>query len=318
MARSEAPSNARESRKPVSDGSFTSELALVDATGARALNLRVFRFFRQVLRDPRSAFGLVTLLSLLVFAFVIPLLVSTSPFESVRGQRLLSPSATHLFGTDELSRDLFIRNAVGLRSTLMGGLFAVIAGWSIGIVLGYVAGYRGGIADTVISRTMDTLLAFPGILLAILLIALFGPGLLSLSLAIAIFNIPFSTRLARAAVLREMVRDYVLAAEAIGCSGPRVLYRHIAVNTFGVFAVQLPISIVSSVLTMAALGFLGLGDQPPHPSLGGLLNDGRRFMRLDWWYLLAPATILALLMLSLNFLSDVLAEMLDPVRRGRA
>ena len=113
------------------------------------------------------------------------------------------------------------------------------------------------------------------------------------------------------------MRGYVLAAEAIGCSGPRVLYRHIAVNTFGVVAVQLPICIVNSVLIMAAIGFLGLGDKPPNPSLGGLLNDGRRFMRLAWWYLLAPATILARLMLALNFLSDVVAEMLDPIRRGR-
>ncbi len=302
----------------MSDGSLAPELVLADRRRLGGLTLPVLRFFRRLLRDPRGAFGLLVLFALLVFAFVIPLAVRTSPFESVRGEYLLVPSAGHWFGTDELSRDLFIRNAVGLRATLMGGLFAVIGGWSIGIVLGYLAGYRGGIADALISRATDTLLAFPGILLAILLIALFGPGLTSISMAIAIFNIPFSTRLARATVLREIVRDYVLAAETIGCTGRRVLYRHIAVNTFGVFAVQLPIAIVSSVLIMAALGFLGLGDQPPNPSLGGLLNDGRRFMRLRWWYLLAPATILALLMLALNFLGDVLGEMLDPIFRGRA
>ncbi len=274
-------------------------------------------FFRRLLRDPRGAFALTVLAVLLVFAFIVPLILSTSPFQSVRGERLLSPSGTHWFGTDELSRDLFIRNAVGLRSTLLGGFFAVLAGWSLGIVLGYIAAYAGGMVDTITSRTMDTVLAFPGILLAILLVALFGPGLTSVSVAIAVFNIPFSMRLARAAVLREIVRDYVLAAQTIGCSGARVLYRHIAINTFGVFAVQLPISIVSSVLIMAALGFLGLGEQPPNPTLGGLLNDGRRWMRIAWWYLLAPATLLALLMLALNFLSDVLGEMLDPIRRGR-
>lgn len=190
------------------------------------------------------------------------------------------------------------------------------AGWSASR-LGSSRATAAGIADTLISRSVDTLLAFPGILLAVLLIAWFGPGLTSLSLAIAIFNIPFSTRLARAAVLREVVRDYVLAAQTIGCSGPRVLLRHVSINTFGVFAVQLPIAIVNSILIIAALGFLGLGEQPPHPTLGGLLFDGRRFMRLAWWYLMAPAAIVAVFMLALNFLSDVLSEMLDPVRRGR-
>ena len=290
-------------------------LASEQAAGFRGSG--VARFLRRLLRDPRGVFALSTLTVLLVFAFIVPLVDSTSPFESVRGQRLLDPSSKHWFGTDELSRDLFIRNAVGLRSTLIGGVLAVVGGWLVGIALGYTAGYARGIADTLISRAVDTLLAFPGILLAIILIALFGTGLASLSLAVAVFNVPISTRLARATVLRESVRDYVLAARTIGCSGPRILYRHIAINTFGVFTVQLPISIVNSVLIMAALGFLGLGVQPPNPTLGGLLNDGRRFMRLDYWYLLAPATILALLMLSLNFLSDVLGEMLDPIRRGR-
>lgn len=274
-------------------------------------------FLLRLLREPRGAIALFLLAALLSFAFIIPLVVTTSPFETVRGQRLLPPSAAHWFGTDELSRDLFIRNAVGLRSTLVGGMLAVIGGWICGITLGYIAGYRGGIVDTLLSRCIDTVMSFPGILLAMLLIAIFGPGLVSLSLAVAIFNIPISARLARAAVLRESVRDYVGAARTIGCSGPRILYRHIAINTFGVFGVQLPISVVNSVLIMAALGFLGLGEQPPNPTLGGLLNDGRRFMRIAWWYLLAPATILALLMLSLNFLSDVLSEMLDPVRRGK-
>lgn len=277
----------------------------------------VVEMFLATLRDRRGAFALAVLLVLVVFAFIVPLVHPKDPFESVRGERLLTPSADHWFGTDELSRDLFVRTAVGLRATLIGGVAAVIGGWLCGIMLGYIAGYRGGIVDTLISRSVDTVLAFPGILLAILLIAVFGPGLLSLSLAVAVFNVPFSARLARGAVLREIVRDYVTAAETIGCSGSRILYRHIAINTFGVFAVQLPISIVSSVLIMAALGFLGLGEQPPNPTLGGLLNDGRRFMRIAWWYLLAPATVLALLMLALNFLSDVLGELLDPVRRGR-
>lgn len=287
------------------------------ATGRRWAASGLGMFTRRLLRDPRGAFAALVLAGLLVFAFIVPLVAPHSPFESVRGERLLEPSLEHPFGTDELSRDLFARNALGLRSTLVGGMLAVVGGWLLGINLGYIAGFRGGWVDSVISRGLDTLIAFPGILLAMLLIAIFGNGLTSLAVAIAVFNVPLSARLARAAVLREGARDYVLAAQTIGCTGGRILWRHISVNTFGLFAVQLPISVVSSVLIMAALGFLGLGEQPPNPTLGGLLNDGRRFMRLAWWYLLAPATILALLMLALNFLSDVLSEMLDPVRRGK-
>ena len=270
-----------------------------------------------LMRDVRAAPAIVVLIALLLFAFVGPYLIPMSPFESIRGERLQSPSWSHPFGTDELSRDLLARNAVGLRATLTGGVLAVIGGWLVGIQLGYVAAYRGGLVDSTISRLIDTALAFPAILFAILLIAVFGPGIVSLALAIAIYNIPISARLARAAAIRESGRDYVLAARTLGAAGSRILFVHIARNTFGVFAVQLPIAVVSSVLIMAALGFLGLGDQPPNPSLGGLLNDGRRFIRIAWWYILAPGVTLALLMLALNFLSDVLNELLDPARRRR-
>lgn len=271
----------------------------------------------RLLLDIRSGPAIIILAGLLLFAFVGPYVIPQSAFDSVRGERLLPPSWSHPFGTDELSRDLLARNALGLRATIMGGVLAVVGGWLVGIQIGYIAAYKGGFVDAALSRLIDTTLAFPAILFAILLIAIFGPGILSLALAIAIYNVPISARLARAAALRESGRDYVLAARTIGADGTRILFVHIARNTFGVFAVQLPIAVVTSVLIMAALGFLGLGDQPPNPSLGGLLNDGRRFIRIAWWYILAPATTLALLMLSLNFLSDVMSEMLDPARRKR-
>ena len=176
-------------------------------------------------------------------------------------------------------------------------------------------GWQGRWVDTLIMRGVDTLLAFPGILLAIVLITIMGPGLTSVGVAIAVFNIPASARLARAGVLRERERQYVEAARSIGATGKRILFRHVAINTFGVFAVQLPIAVVASVLTMAALNFLGLGDKPPNPTLGQLLLDGSRFMREAPHYVLGPVILLALMMAALNFLSDVLAERLDPVRR---
>lgn len=275
------------------------------------------RVFKALMKDARSGPAIIVLTALLLFAFVGPYVIPMSPFESVRGDRLLSPSWEHPFGTDELSRDLLARNALGLRATLIGGVLAVIGGWAVGILFGYIAAYKGGIIDGVVSRVVDTMLAFPAILFAILLISIFGQGILSLALAIAVYNVPVSARLARAAALREAGRDYVLAARTLGATGMRILFGHMARNTFGVFAIQLPIAIVTSVLIMAALGFLGLGESPPNPTLGGLLNDGRRFLRQAWWFVLAPAVVLALLMLSLNFLSDVLSEMLDPARRSR-
>jgi len=289
--------------------------------GARARVVPIgatLRFIRRLVREPRGLIAMILLGTLAIFAFVVPLIDPVSPFDFLNVAALAPPSGSHWFGTDELGRDLFIRNAVGLRTTVIAGVGAVCGGWLVGIGLGYFAGYSGGIVDSTISRITDTMLAIPGIVVAILLIALLGTGVWTISLSILIFNIPISVRLARGAVLRELVRDYVLAAEAIGCSGRRVLYRHIVRNTFGVFAVQLPIAIVYSVLIMAALNYLGLGSKPPQPSLGDLMNQGQRYMQTDAWYLVTPVAVLVLLTLALNFLSDVLAEMLDPIRRGRA
>jgi peptide/nickel transport system permease protein len=164
-------------------------------------------------------------------------------------------------------------------------------------------------------RGIDTLLAFPGILIAIVLITIMGSSLFSVAVAIAVFNIPTSARLARAGVLRERERQYVEAARCIGATGRRILFRHVAINTFGAFVVQLPLAVVASVLTMAALNFLGLGNKPPDATLGQLLLDGSRFMREAPHYVLGPVIQLALMMTALNFLSDVLSERLDPVRR---
>lgn len=268
-----------------------------------------------VAKEPRGLIALVILAALFVFAFVVPIFDTTDPNFILREPKNLAPTMAHPMGTDHLSRDLLARNSVGLQRTIVNGLGAVIVGWLAGIAVGYTAGWRGGWTDIAIMRGVDTLLAFPGILLAIVLITIMGPGLLSVGVAIAVFNIPTSARLARAGVLREREREYVTAARAMGASGTRILFRHVAINTFGAFTVQLPIAVVASVLIMAALNFLGLGDKPPAPTLGQLLLDGSRFMRDAPHYVLGPVVLLALMMAALNFLSDVLSERLDPVRR---
>ena len=186
---------------------------------------------------------------------------------------------------------------------------AVFVGWFVGIMLGYTAGWRGGRTDTLIVRGVDTLLAFPGIILAIILITIMGAGTFPVAVAIAFFNIPAAARLARAGVLRERERDrdYVLAGRCLGLPEWRILFRHVAPNTFGAFTVQVPLAIVASVLITAALNFLGLGHELPDATLGSIMQEGRPFMREAPHFVLGPVVVLALL----------LTERLDPVlRRG--
>ena len=196
---------------------------------------------------------------------------------------------------------------------------AVFVGWFVGIMLGYIAGWRGGRTDTLIVRGVDTLLAFPGIILAIILITIMGAGTFPVAVAIAFFNIPAAARLARAGVLRERERDrdYVLAGRCLGLPEWRILFRHVAPNTFGAFTVQVPLAIVASVLITAALNFLGLGHELPDATLGSIMQEGRPFMREAPHFVLGPVVVLALLLTALNFLSDVLTERLDPVLRRR-
>ena len=273
-----------------------------------------------IAKEPRGGIAIAILVVLLLFAYVLPIFDPTDPNFIINAPKNEGPSWGSPMGTDHLARDLLARNSIGLGRTIVNGLGAVIVGWFAGIVIGYIAGWRGAKTDIIIMRAIDTLLAFPGILLAIVMITILreiavGWDLLPLATAIAIFNVPWVARLARAGVLRERGRDYVLAARTIGCSGRRILFRHVAINTFGPFTVQLPLAVVASVLTMAALNFLGLGAKPPDPTLGQILLDGSRFMRDDPHYVIGPTIVLALLMASLNFLSDVMSERFDPVRR---
>ncbi|MCY3568067.1 MAG: ABC transporter permease [Chloroflexi bacterium] len=272
---------------------------------------------RAIMREPRGALAITVLVVLLFFAFVFPVLDPTDPNRPGIGPKNGGITWDAPMGTDHISRDLLARNSVGLGRTIKHGFAAVLVGWLVGITIGYTAGWRGGRTDTLIMRGVDVLLAFPGIVFAILLITIMGSGIFSVAVAIAFFNIPGSARLARAGVLRERERDYVLAGRCLGLSGRRILFRHVAPNTFGAFTVQVPLAIVASVLIMAALNFLGLGAELPDPTLGAIMQEGRPFMRDAPHFVLGPVVILALMLTALNFLSDVLTERLDPVRRRR-
>jgi peptide/nickel transport system permease protein len=279
----------------------------------------LLREVRAIGKTPRGFISLFGLISLFLFAILVPLLWGTDPNWIENVPKNQTPSWEHPMGTDHISRDLLARNASGLGRTVVVGVGAVLAGWIVGIALGYTAGWRGGLTDIFIMRGVDTLLAFPGILIAIVVVTILGDylgrGILPLGIAIAIYSVDEMARLARAGVLRERERDYVTAARCLGATERRILWRHVSVNTFGAFAVALPLAVVASVLTMAALNYLGLGTAPPNATLGQLLLDGGRYMRFAPHYVLGPVTLLAILLLSLNFLSDVMSERLDPIRR---
>lgn len=220
------------------------------------------------------------LLALIIAAYVAPPLFGLDPLAQLRNARLLSPSSAHLFGTDEAGRDLLSRSLVGLQISIEVAIASAIIGGLVGTLVGYVAGYLGGFTDTVLMRLMDTMLAFPNILMAIVVVAILGTGVRNVVIALAVTNIPLFARIARGSMLGELGQVYVESARAIGCRPARIIFRHIAPNTLGPLIVQLALAMAFAILGEASLSYLGLGVQPPNPSLGNLLSSGRRISSL--------------------------------------
>ncbi|MGE5596135.1 MAG: ABC transporter permease [Hyphomicrobiales bacterium] len=256
------------------------------------------------------------LAAILVAAFVLPPVMGLDPLEQFRGERLQLPSWDHWFGTDEASRDLFARCLGGLRVSILVGCGAVLLGSVIGSTVGYIAGYAGGLVDSVLMRLIDAVLAFPTLLMALVILVVLGNGMDKVALAIGLANVPIFARLARAGLLQQSRRDYVLAARALGCTPVRIVGRHIVVNTLPPLIVQAALSMAFAVLVEAGLSYLGLGIQPPNPSLGNLMSVGRNYMLSGGtYYVLLPALVLAAMMFALNLLADSLNDTFDPKRR---
>ena len=269
--------------------------------------------------NPQGAIGLFVFGGLILLAIFANLIAPFGEIEQVRGARLLSPSGTHLFGTDELGRDMFSRILFGLRISLFVSMVAVLGGGFIGTIVGFVAGYAGGWLETVLMRLVDTLLAFPFLLLGIAVLAILGTGTSQVALALGIANVPVFARIARAQLLTEKERDYVLAARALGATPARIIARHIATNALPPLLVQAALAMAFAVIAEATLSFLGLGASPPTPTLGNILATGRSWLLSvgAWWFVFFPTLGLALILLSLNFLADAVVEAIDPHRRHR-
>ena len=257
------------------------------------------------------------LLLLVVGAVGASVIAQHDPIAQDAAGRFLSPSTEHWFGTDELRRDLFARTLFGLRTSFAVSLISVAIGTGIGVTIGFLAGFIGGWAETAAMRFVDALLAFPGLLAALAILTILGPGVRNIGIAIAFFTIPAFARLSRAQMLAEKNKDYVLASQALGASPQRIIFRHIAINAFPPLLTQMALLMAVAVLITAALSFLGLGDQPPTPSLGGLLNTSRQYLREAWWYAVFPGVAFALLLFCLNLLSDAINEASSPYTRRR-
>jgi ABC-type dipeptide/oligopeptide/nickel transport system permease subunit len=272
----------------------------------------------RLIRNPQGLVGLTILLVLVGAAVLAPWITWHDPNVQDASGRFLSPSWEHPFGTDELRRDLYARTVFGLRVSLAISLVAVSCGAFLGIVLGFLSGYISGWVDAFVMRAVDALLAFPGLLAALAIVTILGPGVRNVGIAIAFFSVPSFARLSRAQMLAERNRDYVLAAEALGAGVVRVVFGHIARNAVAPLLTQVALFMASAVILSASLSFLGLGESPPTASLGGLVNSSKSNLQTAWWYAAFPGATLAALLLSLNLLADAINEAINPFARRRA
>lgn len=255
--------------------------------------------------------GAIVLLAAMA-AIVGPFVAPFDPASQELALRLAGPSGSHFFGLDELGRDILARVLAGARISLLVGLVVVSISASVGILLGSIAGYAGGLMDEVISRIIDILLAFPGLLLSIAMVAVLGPSLTNVVIALSLIGWVGYARLVRGQVLRAREFDFVQAARALGAGVPRILLRHIVPTTLSAVTVQATLGMGAAILSEAALSFLGLGVQPPTPSWGTMLNGGRAHL-LDAPHLtIFPGLAIAILVLGFNFLGDGLRDALDP------
>jgi peptide/nickel transport system permease protein len=267
---------------------------------------------RTLLRRPTAVFGGVVLLAMVLVAIFAPWVAPYDPLATSWAMVRKAPSAAHWFGTDEVGRDLFSRVIWGARASLSAGIIAVSIAVGVGVPVGMVAGYVGGLVDAVISRVTDAMLAVPFLILAIALAAFLGPSLGNAMIAIGITATPIFVRLSRGQVLAARAEDYVEAARAVGNPPARILLRHVLPNILPPVMVQATLAVAAAIIAEASLSFLGLGQQPPAPSWGSMLNSAQRFLTQAPWMAIYPGLAIFLTVLAFNLFGDGLRDALDP------
>ncbi|HBY96778.1 MAG: ABC transporter permease [Ardenticatenaceae bacterium] len=266
---------------------------------------------RQLRKDKAAVFGALLLLIIVLAALLAPVITPYDPLDT-GGERFLPPSRMHPMGTDELGRDVFARVLYGARISLRVGLFSVGIAAAVGVPLGLLSGYYGELIDNIIMRVMDIMLSFPGILLAIVVVAILGPGLENAMIAVGIAGVPSYARLVRSSTLVEKSKDYVEAARLLGVPTIRILFRHILPNVLAPVIVLATLGVASAILAAAGLSFIGLGAQLPTPEWGAMLSRGREYLRAEWWLATFPGLAIVFTVLGINLLGDGLRDALDP------
>lgn len=263
----------------------------------------------------RVLIGSVIVLAILMASAMAPMIGRYDPTFGDFSQLLTPPSAEHFFGTDAFGRDVWSRVLFGYRVSMVVGILSVLVAVAVGLPLGMLAGYFGGGLDNLVMRPLDLLLAFPPILLAVLLIAVFGTGQFVIVISLAMIYVPIMARVVRGSVITVRGEEYVQAATAIGADPARIMTRHVLPNSLGPLTIQASISIGIAILIEASLSFIGLGTQPPNPSLGSMLSEGRDFMRDAPWVIIFPGLGIMLAVLAFNMLGDGLRDALDRTRQ---
>ncbi len=270
------------------------------------------RALLRLLRRRGAMLGLAIVLVFVLLAVFAPVLAPQDPLQTSWSAVRKAPSAQYWFGTDEIGRDVLSRVIWGARASLLAGLVSVCIAMALGVPIGLLAGYMGGWVDGVISRFTDAMLAVPFLILAIALAAFLGPSLTNAMIAIGVSATPIFIRLTRGQVLAVKVEDFVEAARAVGNPHWRIALRHILPNTLPPLIVQATLAIAAAVIAEASLSFLGLGQQPPAPSWGSMLNTAKNYVDNAPWMAIWPGVSIFLLVLSFNLLGDGLRDALDP------
>ncbi len=278
-----------------------------------------FRTFWKNFRENRGAVvGLVVIATFTLVAIFADLIAPHSPIEQFREALLVPPawqdggSSRFLLGTDPVGRDILSRLIHGARFSLFIGVVVVTLSLSVGVVFGLLAGFFRGVVDNAVMRTVDVIMALPGLLLALAVVAILGPGLINTMLAIAVVVLPQYIRVTRAAVLTETAKEYVIASRLSGAGAFRLMFIAILPNAMAPLIVQGTLGFSTAILDAAALGFLGLGAQPPTPEWGTMLADAREFIRRAWWVMTFPGLAILMTVISFNLMGDGLRDALDP------
>lgn len=281
---------------------------------------RIVEFLKQFRQNPLAFTGLIIVAILVIIAIIGPILV---PYpEDAKGavhiiSRLMPPSADHWMGTDHVGRDILSRLLIGARTSLLAGTIVIALAVVLGTLLGAIAGFFGGRIETLIMRITDVFLTIPDLILAMAFTAALGPGLMNVMIAVSLVWWPGYARLVRANVISLRGAQFAEAADSLGASRFRVLFRHILPNALPSILVKGSMDVGFAILTTASLSFIGLGTQPPTPDWGQMVSEGRGYLRESWWYPTFPGLAILLTVIAMNLLGDGLRDILDPRRRKR-